>query len=119
MATTAEVRNQALQLLGVLRLGQDPQDQDKTNVETAYGEVYAYLKKEGLATWADGADVPTDLVPYVVALTALSRASLYGISNDRLQRIVMITGPTGDTAYREIRKITTPDYESLEEPTDF
>jgi len=119
MATKAEVRNQALELLGVLRLGQSAQSQDATTIETAYDEIYADLKKDGLATWASTAEVPAELVPHVVHLVALSRANRYGISNDRYQRILLEAGENGWKSKREIRRLVTPDYESLDEPTDY
>ncbi len=119
MATKAEVRDQALELLGVLRIGQSPQDQDKVTIETAYDEVYADLKKDGLATWSSTGSVPAELVPHVAHLVAFARIDVYGVSNERYQRILAKTGENGWIAKREIRRLTTPDYESLEEPTDY
>lgn len=119
MATKAEVRNQALQMLGVLRIGQSPQDQDKTQIETAYDEVYLDLKKEGLATWAATGDVPDEITPYMAGLVALSRNATYAISTERYQRIVNLVGVDGERGKREIRRLATPKFESLEEPTDY
>lgn len=115
MATKAEVRNYTLQELGVLQLGQSAQSQDATEIETAYDEVYADLKSEGLAVWASTGSVPAKLVPHMVALVAYSRANTYGISNDRYMRIAAKAG----TAKSEIRRLVQPDYESLTEPTDY
>lgn len=119
MTTKAEVRNQALQLLGVLQIGQSAQAQDATEIETAYDEIYADLKDEGLATWAAAGEVPEKATPHVVSLVALSRADTYGISDSRYQRILARAGLNGVIAKREIRRVTQPDHESLEEPTDF
>lgn len=119
MTTKAEVRNQSLQMLGVLRIGQSPQDQDKTEIETAYDQVYLDLKKEGLATWAATGEVPGEIAPYMAGLVALSRNVTYPISTERNQRIVNLVGVDGERGKREIRKLTTPKYESLEEPTDY
>jgi hypothetical protein len=120
LATKAEARNQALQLLGVLQLGQSAQSQDATELETAYTEVYAGLKEEGLATWAEaGSAIPDKVVPHLVSLMALSRTDTYGVSDSRYQRILNRAGANGRIAKREIRKVTTPDYESLDEPTDY
>lgn len=115
MATKAEIRNQALQLLGRLRLGQSPQNQDKVVIEQAYDEVYEGLKVLGLATWASTASVPTEVVPHVVALVAIARANVYGVSDSRLIRIK----GQSDIAEREIRKLVTPKFESLEEPDNY
>ena len=79
MATKTQIRNKALRELGVLRLSQDPQDQDKVELEAAYDEVYAELKEEGLATWAATGEVPSKIVPYVVAWVAITRSGTYGI----------------------------------------
>lgn len=120
MATKAEVRNQALQLLGVLQIGQSAQSQDATELETAYTEVYADLKKDGLATWAEaGSSIPDDVTPHLVSLMALSRTDTYGISDSRYQRIVNRAGNNGWLAKREIRRLAQPDYESLEDATDY
>ncbi len=119
MATKQEIRNQALQMLGVLRVGQSAQTQDATEIETAYDEVYADLKDEGLATWAAADEAPDTITPYMAGLVALSRNVTYGISAERYQRIIALTGTDGSLAYREIRKIVTPDYQSLDEPTDY
>ena len=119
MATKAEVRNQALNLLGVLMIGQSAQSQDATEIETAYEEIYADLKTEGLATWASTAEIPDKLVYHVVSLVALSRSETYGVSDSRYQRILNRAGVNGITAKREIRKLTNPDYESMTEATDY
>lgn len=52
MATKAETRDRAATDLGILRLNQSLQHQDKVRVEAGYDEVHADLKEEGLATWA-------------------------------------------------------------------
>lgn len=119
MATRAEIRNRALQLLGIVRIGQVATAQDDTELSTAYDELYEQLKKEGLATWALTGTVPLDVTPHVVSLVALSRSDTYAISDARLQRIVLQSGPTGELAKTAIRRLTTPKHESLEEPRDF
>jgi len=115
MTTKAEIRNQALSLLGRLRLGQSPQDQDKVSIEKAYDEVYEGLKTIGIATWASTAEVPNDITPHVVAMVAMARADTYGVSDSRYARIQN----RYIVAEREIRKLVTPKYESLEESDDY
>lgn len=117
--TKAEVRDRAASELGRLRLGQSLQHQDKTRIEAAYDEVYADLKVEGLNTWASDASVPDELVPFMSGLVALRCVNTYGVSPERFQRIVAVTGVDGERAKREIRRLVTPRYESAEEPTDF
>lgn len=115
MATKAEVKQRALQLLGVLVMGQSAQEQHDARIETAYTEVYADLKDEGLATWSVSGAIPDDVSPHLVSLMAFNAADEIGVSDVRYQRIVGRSVP----AKREIRKLTTPDYESLEEPDDY
>ena len=115
MATVTELRNQVLQTMGILRIGQSPQSQDKTEIESAYDEVYADLKQEGLATWTSTGGIPTEVLPHVVSLVALSRSDTYGISDSRLARIAA----KASVAKREIRRLVTPKFESLDEPVDY
>lgn len=113
--TIAEVRNRALYLLGMLQVGQSPQDADATRVEEAYGEVYADLKDCGLATWTSTGSVPDALVPHVAALVAYECADDYGVSTARLQRVMA----RSDKAKMKIAELTQPDYESLSQADDF
>jgi len=115
MATVAEVKKRALQLLGITRINQAAQSQDDTRIATAYTEVYEDLKEEGLATWASTGTIPDGVVPHLVALMAFNAVDEYGVSTERYQRIVGRVIP----ATKEIRKLTTPKYESLEESTDY
>lgn len=117
--TKAEIRDRAANELGKLRLGQSLQHPDKVRIESAYDEVYADLQNEGLNTWALTGKVPDKLVPYVSTLVALHCANTYGLSQARFQRIVAMTGPRGELAKREIRRLVTPAYEGVEDPTDY
>lgn len=115
MATAAEIRNRALRMLGVLSLAQTAESNDVTEVDAYYAEVYADLKDDGLTTWSLAAEVPTELVPHVVALVALHGTETYGPSPARYQRIVAKAA----IAKREIRRLVTPAYESVDDPTDY
>lgn len=115
MATKAEVRDRAANDLGRLRLGQALQDPARVRIESAYDEVYADLKDEGLAIWASTAEVPTKVVPHVVALVANNCLDTFGVSAERYQRIKIAESK----AKREIRRLVTPEHESLEDPQDF
>ena len=119
MATKAETRDRAATDLGILRLNQSLQHQDKVRVEAGYDEVHADLKEEGLATWALTGSVPTKLVPHVVNLIVLNCSGTYPLSVERMERLLLKTGQNGELAKREIRKLITPDHESLEEPSDY
>lgn len=115
MTSASGIRDRAANDLGLLRLGQALQDQDKTRIESAYDEVYAQLKNEGLATWASTADVPDDLVPHVVALVAQNCLSTYGVSNDRYTRITN----SSSSALREIRKLVAQNTSDQCEAVDY
>lgn len=115
MSTKAEVKTRALELLGIVRVGQGAQSQDDTRIGTAYNEVYADLKTEGIATWATDGTIPDDVTPHLVALMAQNGLGSYPVSNDRYTRVLTLAA----IAKREIRAMVTPDYESLEEPDDF
>jgi len=117
--TKAEIRDRAATELGRLRLGQSLQHQDKVRIEDAYSEVYEDLKDEGLNIWPSDGNVPDSLVPYVSGLMALNCANTYGVSNERFQRIVAVTGVDGERAKREIRRLVNPQHESLEDPSDY
>jgi len=119
MSTKAEVKAKALQMLGVLRLGQSAQNQDDVSIGDSYTEVYNQLKTLGLATWASTASVPNDIVPHMVALVAYNSVYFDGVSEARAQRILLKVGVNGETAKREIRLLTTPAFESLDEPKNY
>ena len=115
MATVAEVKDGALELLGVKAIGQTAKNKDTVRATKAYNEVYANLKTEGLAIWASTAAVPDDVAPHLEALMAFNAADAYGISGERYQRIIF----RAQNAFPEIRIAVTPKFESLEEPDDF
>lgn len=88
MTTTPEqLRDLVANELGILRLGQALQDQDKVRIEAAYKHVHTALTTEKLITHALGDAVADDIVPPLVALVADYCASTYGISEVRLARI--------------------------------
>lgn len=115
MATKSETRDRAANELGILRLGQTLQDQDKVRIESGYDEVYENLNEQGLAIWATTGEVPTKLVPYVVSLVADNCLNTYQVSEGRYRRIKL----TALTAVREIRRLVQPEFESVEPMRDF
>lgn len=115
MATKAELRDRAATDLGLLRLGQSLQNQDKVRIESGFDEIYADLKTEGLNVWASTGSCPVELTPHVVSLIADNCLNTYSVSPERYNRIKLASG----MAKREIRRLITPEYESVEDPTDF
>ena len=119
MATKNEVRDRAAEDLGIKRIGQGMQNQDQVRIEAGYDEVFQRLKNRGLATWSSTGEVPTEIVPYMVALITKNCFTSFPISVERTARIVAVTGLTGELAISEIGSLVTPKHESLEEPTDY
>ena len=115
MASKAEVVKRTLQLLGVLHMGQSASSENTARINLAYTEVYNDLKKESLAVWAISGPIPDEIDPHLVYLMAFNAVDEFGVSNARYQRIVARI----PSSKREIRKLTIPDYESLEEPEEF
>ena len=115
MATKATIRDRAANELGLLPVGQSLASQHSTRLETAYDEVYAQLKVEGLNVWASDASCADELTPHVVALVAFNCLNTYPVSGDRYQRITF----TASQAVSRIKALVTPEYESIEEPTDY
>ena len=114
MTTKQDIRDRAASDLGILRLNQQLQHQDKERIESGYAEVYDSLKIEGLATWPLDGDVPDAVTPYIVALVAKNCLGSYGVSDKRYARIMNAAAE----ALPEIRKNTTANYIS-EEATNY
>jgi ribosomal protein S16 len=115
MTTKAETRDRAANDLGLLRLGQSLQSQDSTRITDAYEEVYAQLKEEGVATWVSTGAVPDHMAQHVASLVAENCLNTYSVSQERYARILN----AANNARAEIKKYTTPFYESLDESTDY
>lgn len=119
MATKAELRDRAAEMLGLLPIGQTLASQHSTRIEAGYDEVYADLKTRGLNVWASTGDCPDEINPYVAALIALSCTETYPISEARYVRIVNKVGIDGQKGYLKISELVSPEYESTDLPTDF
>lgn len=115
MATVAKVYDGTLEMLGVLSLGKTLDPVDEARMVRSYAQVYDDLKIEGLASWASAGEVPNGIVPHMEALMAFNSMDSYYVSDKRYQRITA----KSSVAKREIRRLTIPDYESLDEPKDY
>ena len=110
--TKNEIRDRvATDYLGILQLGQSLQSQDDVRILQGYDEVYEYLKKKGLASWASTASVPDDIVPYMVALVAKNCSTTYRLSTERSALLLN----DASTAEAKIRELITTD-EILADP---
>ena len=86
--TTAQIRNQAAQKMGLLGTGQTLQSAISADIDQAYLEVYAMLESKGLANWGTSSTaVPNELVEPIVAMVAGIRSTRYAIPTERYQRI--------------------------------
>lgn len=92
MATPAEIRNKAAFRLGVKGFGMALENAVSSDLDSAYDEVYAYLRSEDLVSWGAAAEVPNELVYPIVSLVAFSRIDEYGVSGERARRISIAAG---------------------------
>lgn len=115
LSKTEVINRVATDYLGILMLGQSLQSQDFTRIKEGYNEVYAYLKTKNLVTWVSSGDVPTNLVPHVVAMIADNCKDVYGVSNDRLLRIK----DHFNKAESKIRELVLPEFISQTQPHNF
>ena len=115
MATVEEVRHKAGRILGIVRFGQALKSEDDLLLTESYAQVYDMLKDEGIAVWASTADVPNRVVEHVAALMAFNVCDDKGVSPTRYNRIIA----RRNVAMPEIRKLTQPKHESLDEVVDY
>lgn len=115
MATVAEVRAGALRMLGIIEIGASASAADDTYMTQKYNEVFADLRTTGMDYWASAGPVSDEYVPHLEALMAYISTDDYSVSSERLQRIMQKAG----VAKREIRRLGTPPYESLDSPRDY
>ena len=115
MATVSALVDRVANDLGLLKVGATLQPQDSTRITSGYNEVYAQLKKDGLATWTSTGEIPSDMVPYVSALVVDNCVNTYGVSDSRYKRLKVEV----PAAKREIRKLSSPDYVSMENASEF
>ena len=104
MATAAEIRDKAGFMLGVKTLGQALENSVSSDLDDAYTEVYERLRAEDLVNWTT--DIPNDVVSPVVDLVAFARATQYGVSGERYQRIIL----AAQQAEIRIRRSLQDDY---------
>jgi hypothetical protein len=113
--TLTEVKFAALELLGVSQEGVAMTSTHSTRMGRSYDKVFSELKETGLATWIAAGPIPDELADHVEALMAYEASSAYFVSDNRYNRIVQKV----KVARRELRRLTIPDHESLDEPVDY
>lgn len=115
MASKLTVKDGAGELLGVLPLGGTLDSKASTRLDKAYDEVFADLKKSGLDSWPTGGAFDDSIAPHVEALMAFNAMDTFFVPDARAQRIIL----RESKALREIRRLSIPDYESLDEVVDY
>jgi hypothetical protein len=115
MALKAAIRNYAANELGLLPVGQTLASHHATRIDFGYDVIYAQLKALGLNIWASDGECPDAIVPFVVSLVANNCLDTYPVSPERYQRIKN----SAATAEANIKLFVTPEYESIDEPTDY
>lgn len=113
--TLDEVKFAALELLGISQEGVAMTSNHSTRMGRSYDKVYAELDNTGMATWVSAGPIPDEVADHVESLMALEASSAFFVNGERYQRIVS----KAQIAKREIRRLTIPDYESLDDPVDY
>ena len=87
MATTAQIRINAAENLGILGEGETLESEVSSDLAEAYDDIYRELESEGLATWSSTADIPKQYSISVAMLVAEARAVKYKVPVERYQQI--------------------------------
>lgn len=119
MATKAQIRQRVGEDLGLVPVGQTLENQDQSRIDATFTEVYNRLKEKGLASWASTAEVPSEIVPYFAIMMEEKLLTSYSVPESRFLRIKNDAGEDGDKALNNISELTTTEYESTDEVTDF
>lgn len=108
MVTTvspANIRNRALEEMGLLRKGETADPSESQSLDEAYVELYGELQDDQLTgSFTVTSGVPIQFVRPIVVLIALRRANTWRIADARYKTIVIEAGADGDRAMGKIRK---------------
>ena len=113
--TLDEVKFAALELLGVAQEGVAITASQSARLGQSYDIVYDELKDMGLATWVSAGPIPDKVAPHVEAMMAYEASDAYYVADARLARIMK----KESVARREIARLASPDYESMDDPVDY
>lgn len=119
MATKAEAKQQAGELLKLVATGQSIPSEYDSVLGAAYEEVYARLSVLNLADWDESEAMPSEVVRPFVGLMALYKKDQVGVSPATESKIFQITGVDGTFAEMSISEMIVDDWEDLEEPQDY
>ena len=119
MSTTAEVRQQVGEDLGLVPIGQDLENQDQARLDATYAQVFEQLKERGLAAWPLAGPVPDRLVPYLCLLIEQKLLISYSVPESRYVRINTEAGGDGDLAIKKIAGLIVQEHDSTDGPADY
>lgn len=121
MASKAETKQLAGELLRLVPIGQSLQSQHDARMGEAYDEVYARLDTLGLPVWDTSAEMPDEITPYFVGMMALNKIPIYPVSDKLYQRILILVGDDGEKAISTIRSLMSAPYcpDENSDPTDY
>jgi len=119
MASKAEAKQLAAELLRIVPINQTMQSHHSTRMGEAYDEVYAQLQVKGLAIWASSAEMPDEITPHFVMLMAYNKKDLVGTSESQYQRIMIEAGVDGEKSIGNIRNLINPAFVTEEFETDY
>ena len=119
MASKAEIRQRVAEDLSIVPIGQTPENQDQTRIDTTFDETYQRLKEEGLASWASTAEVPAKIVPYFCLMMEERLLVTYSVSDVRANRIKVDAGDDGEKAVKRIAELIQGEYEDPYDNQDY
>ncbi|MEW8418212.1 MAG: hypothetical protein AB2669_21360 [Candidatus Thiodiazotropha endolucinida] len=110
MATVNELRNKVLRKLKVLPKGQAAEAEDASIVKDAYLELYEQLTLEGIISYPDSSDIPTEVVIPLVVIVAANLVDEFELPSREARGIKMeVPG-----ARRALRRQVVPQYQFSE-----
>ena len=87
MATAAQIREKAAEILGILGEGETLPSYETDDLDDAYSEVYQELQAHGLTTWSQTGKIPDRLARHIAILVAANRVIDYKVPVERYQQI--------------------------------
>ena len=119
MASKAEAKQLAAEMLRIVPVGQTMQSHIDTRMGEAYDEVYGALQVKTLTTWDSSGEMADEITPHFVVLMAFNKMDIIGVSDALYQRISIKAGKDGENAISHIRQIVTNSDQSPDDETDY
>lgn len=115
MPTSAVIRNQVLQELGVIRPGQTAGSDNASAVDTKYTQWHALYAEKNAVYWAAGDDIPDEAANSVVCILADECVHMFKHVSAELspQRRLEISARR-ERAEKDLRLLNNVDYQPTE-----